>query len=194
MGTMGPHPEAVARTSAAARTGRSDVDRALLADPERGRAANVEMLARGGEECERFLRAGFEASFAAYSRRDWELNTLFLDRDHVFRPGARALLPDMRDEYHGIAGYLESQELLSSSWANLTATLVDLAARDDERVLTVLTFAGTGAGSGLPLEWQAYGQYTIRDGLAVEQTHWWDRALAEQALGVALPGLEPRER
>jgi hypothetical protein len=73
MAGHGPHAAAVARTTDEARAGRSEQDRRLLADPARAIEASRAMLAKGGKECERYFRAGFEVTYEAYNRRDWAL-------------------------------------------------------------------------------------------------------------------------
>ena len=66
--------------------------------------------------------------FAAFSRRDWEMNTLAMDSDdYVFRPGtADGCCPTWSREYRGMEGYLDAMHLLLESW-DLQVELIDVA-------------------------------------------------------------------
>jgi hypothetical protein len=182
------HPAAVARTTDEARRGRSEFDRAVVNDPERTRRATAAILAGDARERERVMREGFARGYEAYNRRDWELNTLHLDAEHIFRASdLREALPDARDEYHDIEGYLEAQELLQESWSDLRLQLVDVLAVDRDQVVSLVRFTGHGRRSDLPLDWPAVIDNRFRDGLVVEGTYWWDARRGARELGVQLP-------
>jgi hypothetical protein len=183
----GPHPAAVAATTDEARAGRSERELRLLADPARAVEATKAVLAEGGERAERFFRAGFEIAYAAYNRRDWELNTLFCDIDYVFRPGSSdQQLIDANREYRGIDGYLEAQQLLLDIWAGVRIELIGVHLRPPAQVVTDVRWRGRAAHSGLAMEWNTTNDNRYRDGLAIGQTFWWDRERAERALGFTL--------
>ncbi len=135
------------------------------------------------------MRRGFESAYRAFSRRDWELNTLLIDsEDYVFRPAdLREALPDFGDEYPGIEGYLEVQELLLSAWRDLRLELADILAVERDQVVTLLRWTGHGERSGVTLDWVAVSDNRFQDGLAVGQTYWFDRQRAMRDLGLQLP-------
>jgi hypothetical protein len=181
-----PDPAAVALTSDEAREARTELDRIVLGDPERARMRTADALAAGAEDT---VRRGFELSYAAFNRRDWELNTLLLDPDdYVFLAGdLREALPDARDRYFGIAGYLEAMLLFLESWSELEVKLTDLLDLGRERAVALMRFNGRGQRSGLAFDQLAVGEHTFRDGLCVTQTYWWDSHRAARELGLQLP-------
>lgn len=193
VGRPGPHPAAVAWTTEEARQGRSAVERAAVRDPTGAVRRTAEALAQGGPERERRMRRGFESAYQAFSRRDWELNTLLIDsEEYVFRPAdLREALPDFGDEYHGVEGYLEAQELLLSAWTDLRLQLVDILAVERDQAITLMHWTGHNERSGISLDWRAVGDNRFRDGLAVAQTYWFDRQRAARDLGLQRPAERP---
>jgi hypothetical protein len=195
VGHPGPHPAAVALTGDDARASRSELDWAVIKDPERARWRVADSLAAGGESAHETLRRGFELGYEAFGRRDWELNTVLLDSDdYIFRAAdMREALPDARERYHGINGYLEAMFLFLESWSELDVRLVDLLAVDRERAVSLMRFAGRGARSDLVFQQLAIGDHRFRDGLCVDQSYWWDSKRAARELGVELPNLPHRD-
>lgn len=182
----GPHPAAVAATTDSARAGRSERERRLLADPARAVETTKAVLSEGGEKADRFFRAGFEISWDAYNRGDWELNTLFLDVDYAFRASEGEKLLDADREYRGIEGYIEAHRLLFDIWADVRIELVGVYVRPPDRVVTVSAWHGQAARSGLAVEWYTVHDHRYRDGVAIRQTFWFHRENAERELGFTL--------
>jgi ketosteroid isomerase-like protein len=193
VGKPGPHPEAVARTSDDARASRSELDWAVINDPESARLRTAQALAAESEEAAETVRRGFALSYDAFNRRDWELNTLLLaPDDYVFLAGdLREALPDARDRYLGVAGYLEAMLLFLESWSELEVKLMDLLDLGRDRAVSLMRFNGRGRRSGLAFDQLAVGEHTFREGLCVTQTYWWDSHRAARALGLQLP-IQPR--
>lgn len=181
----GPHPAAVAATTDSARAGRTERERRLLADPARAVEATKAVLAEGGEQADRFFRAGFEISWAAYNRLDWELNTLFCDVDYGFRASRQKLI-DAEREYRGIEGYIEAHRLLLDIWDEVRIELVGVYVRPPDQVVTLSAWHGRAARSGLAMEWHTVHDHRYRDGVAIRQTFWFDRENAERDLGFTL--------
>jgi hypothetical protein len=185
---MGPHPAAVARTIEEARRGRTPAEWAAIREPDTARRRFAEVMARGGPDLEEVVRRGFRSSYAAFTRRDWELNTLYQDADVVFGAGdIFGNLPGGEPEYHGIEGYLRAQEQLLEVWGDLRLELAGIAACDETSVTTILRFVGSAGRSGLELETIGLSHHRFRDGLVVDQTYWFDRAAGLKALGLDLP-------
>jgi hypothetical protein len=181
-----PDPAAVALTSDEAREARTELDRIVIGDPERARVRTADALAAGAEDT---VRRGFELGYAAFNRRDWELNTLLFDRgDYVFRAADLSeLLPDASERYHGIAGYLEAMTVFLESWSQLEVELVGLLDLSPVRAVTLMHFSGTGRRSGVPFERLALGDHVFREGLCVNQSYWWDSRRGARELGLQLP-------
>jgi hypothetical protein len=186
VGVLAPDPAAVALTSDEAREARTELDRMVLANPERARLRIADALAASAEDT---VRRGFDLSYAAFNRRDWELNTLLLDRgDYVFHAADLSeLLPDASERYHGIAGYLEAMNLFLESWSELEVGLVDLLDLSPVRAVTLMHFRGRGRRSGAPFERLALGDHVFREGLCVNQSYWWDSQRGARELGLQLP-------
>lgn len=183
------HPAAVAKTSDEARDGRSPGDLAVMREPERARLAFAALMAGDGPDREERVEAGFARAYAAYSRRDWELNTLFLHPDkYLFEAGdLEGALPDLRREYTGVTGYLSVHASFLEAWPDLVVESEGVVLLDADRAVSFMRFKGHGRGSGLPLDWLALGENWISDGLSVRQRYWWDAPAAAEQLGVQLP-------
>jgi hypothetical protein len=184
----------VAHTSDEVRATRSELDWALVNDPEAARRRTAEALASHSQEAAaETIRRGFALSYDAFSRRDWELNTLLLDPDDLVFLAAdfREALPDARERYLGIAGYLEAMLLFLESWSKLEVKLEDLLELGPDRAVSLMRFKGRGRRSGLAFEQLAVGDHAFREGLCVIQTYWWDSHRAARELGLSLPS-EPR--
>jgi len=131
------------------------------------------------------MQSGFDRIYAAYSRRDWELNTLLLDRDeYVFKPGDLGqAMPDAREEYVGAEAYLDAIQTFLESWRDLRVQLDGLVFADDGTVVSLMRWRGTGRRSGIPLDQKGIGEHVFRDGLVLSQTYWWSEAAYQRALG-----------
>jgi hypothetical protein len=185
----GPDSAAVAQTADAARESRSPADRSVLADPDRGSRRVAEALAEGGEMATSVMRRGFVRAYDAFTRRDWELNTLLFDPESfVFQPGdLRETLPDARERYDGVAGYLEAMHLFLESWSDLRVELVDVLAVDRRRAVSLVRFTGVGRLSEVPFDQLTLIEFVFRDGLVISQSYWWDARRGAAELGVRLP-------
>jgi hypothetical protein len=184
-----PDPAAVAETTNAARASRSPADRAVVADPERARRRIAEALVQGGDAADSVMRRGFERAYDAFTRRDWELNTILFDRERFVFQAAdlRDTLPDARERYDGVGGYVEAMNLFLESWSDLRVELVDLVAVDRPRAVSLVRFTGVGRLSGIPFDQLTLMAFEFEDGLVVSQSYWWDARRGATALGLELP-------
>lgn len=192
----GLHPRATELTSNAARRERDERERDLVADPEAAKRTMAALLADELPARERRVFAGFRRTYAAYSRRDWEINTLLIAPEHfVFRSGdLRESLPDARESYSGIEGYLEAQELLISAWPDLSLELVELLACGREAVVTLVRFRGTAARSGLELDWHTIVENRFDGGETTAQRFWFDLDAGAAELGLEVPPVARAQR
>jgi hypothetical protein len=174
VGTPGPHPAAIAATSEEARASRPQLGWDLIRDPAPAVERTVAALAAGGREATEFIRGGVLLGYDAYTRRDWELNTLFLDRDaYTFAaPAAARGLPDGRGSAQGIPAYVRAMEGFHETWADFAIGLDRIEVVDGSRVLAVMHWTARGRASGLPLDHRAADEFEFRDGLVVRQTSW----------------------
>lgn len=189
MALTGPHPAATAVTGDEARAGRSEADWAVIRDPVATAAAIAEILAGGDPKGSPVLREVFSRAFAAYSRGDWELNTILLQReDFVFRPADFAeALPDAGGDFPGVVGYLRIQRLFNENWDEMRVELDEVVHADSQCVVVTMRLTGRGKRSGAPFEQLALGELRFRDGEVTEQTYWWNRARGLEALGLRAP-------
>jgi hypothetical protein len=90
-------------------------------------------------------------------------------------------LPDLPEHFHGPAGMRELWELwFSGPWeGTLSIEVRHLIEIDDERVLALTIFSGTGAGSGVPVSVPYTHLFYFKDGLPVRGEGWvgWKEAL-----------------
>jgi ketosteroid isomerase-like protein len=139
---------------------------------------------------DRIIHRGFARSYEAWSRRDWEVNTLLVSpHEYVFRAAdLHEMLPDIDEEFKGVEGYLQAQDLLTEAWSPIRVELTEVVFADRERVAVIARWSGRGARSGTPFEQNGLLDNVFRDGLAVEQTYWWSAARGAETLGLPLPG------
>jgi hypothetical protein len=184
------HPRAIELTTDEARGAREKREWEVVAHPEEVRQAMAALLAGELPARAHRIRAGFRRTYAAYARRDWEINTLNMHPDeYVFEPAdLRQSLPDARDRYFGVEGYLEGQQLLLEVWPDLKLELIDVVAIESDAVITLARFDGRAARSGLELDWMALIDNRFRDGLAISQSFWFDIEAGAAALGIPVPG------
>lgn len=181
---IGPHPAAIARTSNEARGARSPGELALLNDPEAGRRAIMGAQARGGQDLKRFWERSWRAAWAAWTRRDWEVNTLLMDDGHVFNAGTGAQIPGIDARLVGVEGYLQGQERLQAEWSDISLSVDAVLACDESTVTTSMRWLGTGRGSGVGIDQLGLCLSVFEEGAVVEQTYWMDRAAGLAALGM----------
>ena len=189
MALTGPHPAATALTSDEARAGRSEADWAAIRDPASIAAAVAEILAGENPQGSPVLREVVSRAFAAYSRGDWELNTILLQHeDFVFRPADFAeALPDAGGDFPGVEGYLRVQGLFNENWDEMRVELAEVVHADDQRIVVTMRFTGCGKLSGAPFEQLALGEMRFQDGEVTEQTYWWNHKRGLEALGLREP-------
>jgi hypothetical protein len=187
----GPHPAAAALTTPQARRGRGlvgwlgirypDPVRVLVrntfaAHPSRARTALLRYLASRG--------------YAAFNRRDWELNTILLHPSHyTFSVPNRAFVPpDLSETYHGIEGYLEVVRVFLEAWQDMRIVFEGLVATGPTWLINRTRQVGSGSWSGITAGRPVFDLVELRDGWVVSQTLWDDLDAAFRSLGVTPPG------
>lgn len=186
MPRWGPHAEATELTAPAAKRQRSVLERLMLRFPGLGRRILAAVMRRRSSAVrDAILDRGHRGAYAAYSRRDWQLNTITMDRGFVFRAAELSqVVPGMDREYTGIDGYLDAQRVFLEPWPDLRVLYEGVIALEQNRTLTRVRFIGTAQLSGLQIDQEAAVLMEFRDGCAVSNTFWWDRPAAFAALGL----------
>ncbi len=188
--THGFHPAAVAATTDEARRSRPLAARLIAASPRR-----AERLGRAGASLAparlrtAYLRWVAGVVFDAWTRRDWEVNTLVMHpSDYEFRVGeAGRLLPDMRELYAGVEGYLESQLAILDVFPDLVVETASVGLAGPDRLVATLRWQGTAAGSGVAIDQRLLTVADFPKGTVVRQWYWFD-----PEAGLRKLGLEPR--
>jgi hypothetical protein len=186
----GLHQVAVARTDDEAREQRDEIDRRTASAPNEARAAWRTLLeAPPAPDRAAMLKRAYTRAYAAFARRDWELNTLtHHPTDYLFRTGDfRQLLPDVADVYRGPGGYIEAMELWLAAWAEVEVEVEveDVLDTGGSRTVALNTVHLRGGASGVDIVQPMADLHTWRDGWMVEQQYWWDRAAALRAAGLS---------
>jgi hypothetical protein len=184
------HPAAVARTSPEARRGRSLLERIVLRFPplvhlfiRLGLGLPDSRLRRA------LLRYAYRRAYAAWNRRDWELNTLAHDDSPYEMTWAEGVLvPGANASYRGVAGYLEFADLWLDSFGEYRFELRDVHQPDRDAVLVLIRQHGVGAGSGAPFVQEMVSADEFDRGRLVHQTIWLDPDAAFRAHGLAPEG------
>jgi hypothetical protein len=190
MGRRGPHPGAVARTTPEAKRGRAQWERFAARFP--GVTILLTRVLFGLPPFrlrDALVRRVLADAFAAFSRRDWEINTLWLDRqEYVFvAADASRVAPGMKRTYQRPDGYIEAMETYLEPWSAMAAEVTGWSVTGRGRFAVHLLFRGEGAGSGMPIEQPALTLVELRRGLVVKQTYWWDAPAGRRALGLQPP-------
>lgn len=138
----------------------------------------------------RVLRHFAGRAWAAFNRRDWEVNTVLFDAErYEFRPGdAKSFIPGSREAYRGVDGYLEAMELWLGEWSGMRVYLEDVTEVGPGRMIHVVRFVGEGRASGVTIEQLNAAVLDVRDGRVVKHVTWWDVAGGFRSVGLAPPG------
>ena len=186
MGDVRPHPEAVAKTSDAARRGRSATESLALRLPGAYRKALRATFALpvGSRARRAALRSTLKGSLAAFNRRDYELNTLAHHPDFRLGFGRAIDRPaGAREEYVGIAGLLEFLDLWLEALGEYRFEFVDV--RDVTRERIAMQVRQTSGGPSAPTVDELVAVVMdFSDGLLLRQVFWRDPAAALRSLGV----------
>ena len=185
-----PHPAAVAGTTEEARSARNLVDRAAVLFPWILRVG-ITVTVRLPTRIRTFLyRDAHRRVFRWFNRRDWELNTLAMDRDRFTVASGdtqRWPLPGPHETYHGVEGFLELQDAWMEVWGDLRLTLDDVVDAGHSRVVVLFRQSGTAAVSGVALEEPMAMIDEFAGGRLVHQTYWRDQEAALRSVGLGEP-------
>ena len=122
------------------------------------------------------LHYGVARGFAAFGRRDWEMNTAFFDPvDYEFRAGELASkIPGLPDHVRGVDGYLRVMADWIDGWSDIRVQLEKVVDARPDRLVALVRFTGRGERSGLRIDQQALNVVEIRAGRVVSQDYWWN--------------------
>jgi ketosteroid isomerase-like protein len=84
--------------------------------------------------------------------------------------------------YHGRAGVAEAMRVWTGTWAEWKVEVHDLIDAGD-RVLMVARESGRGKGSGVEIDQEFFGVFTLRGGKIVHWKGYLDRNEALEAVG-----------
>jgi hypothetical protein len=167
------HPAAVARTTPQARRGRSLLERIAVRFPPLIQFLTRLLLRLPPS---RLRRAGlsyvYRRAYAAWNRRDWELNTAVIDdrRYELVWKGAR--VPGASSSYLGVAGYIEFCELFIDSFGDQRFDLEEIREAGRNRLVSLLRQTGRGTASGVAISEVMASMDEFDRGSLVRQTIW----------------------
>jgi len=191
---IGFHSAATAATTDVARAGRDELDRAAAADPVefRRRFAALVHAEESSDRLER-LNRGLDRAYAAFSRADWELNTVSMHpTEFVFESGGDSGVIDLPARLEGAAGYIKGQTAFRAGWGESVLRSEAVADAGPGRVLNLMRLWLRGSGSGITLDQPAAVLFTWRDEWLIRQQYWWDVEAGTRAAGVDPAALESR--
>jgi ketosteroid isomerase-like protein len=124
----------------------------------------------------RFIWWGASRIYAAFNRRDWDMNMILFDeRRYEFRAGdLGAVVPGTRPVYEGRTGYLEVMGLFLDVFAGMRVRLEEVIPIGRDRAVMIVRFSGTGKASGAAVDQRNASVIDLEDGRIVRQTYWWD--------------------
>ena len=186
----GLHPAATAATTPQARRGRSLVERIMVRTPRLlARLTGVVMRMPPSSRLRvSLLRYLYRRAYAAWNRRDWELNTILHDDDRYELCWAQQVIPGARSSYAGVAGYIEFSQLWLEAFGEFLFELLEVHDGGVNTVLSEIHQIGRGAGSGVSLDHYITSKDEFHHGMLVRQTLWWEaeEGLREHRLTSAL--------
>ena len=186
----GLHPAAIAATSDEARRSRPLAVRLIIAFPNLARRFGVAIVTSPLSPIKRvFVRVWARLIFDAYTRRDWEMNTLALDpSDYELSVGDPGLLlPGLRETYTGIDGYIEAQLAIIEVFRDLEVVTESVGLAGPRRLVAMLRWRGTAAGSGISIDQPMMTVGEFPNGLVSRQSYWIDREAGLRKLGLTAP-------
>ena len=185
----GLNPVAVAATSKEARRGRALADRAVVAAPSLARAGMRAVLRLPRSRLRTaLLTYAIGRGYAAFNRRDWELNTLLHHPTaHRWDATRAGLTPMDVVDLRGIEGYVEGMTRYLAAWGDLRLVVEQMVEVGSDRIVVLLRQIATGAGSGVPVEMATGDLLTFQDGWLVHQTISTDRDAALRSAGLDPP-------
>jgi ketosteroid isomerase-like protein len=151
------------------------IDRLALKAPDFLRLVLRRILAAPRSRVRKaFLRLLLRRGYAAFNRRDWELNTiLHHPTDYTWMvPKLSFVPPDMAETYHGVESYLEAMRIYLDAWEDLRVDFEDFIDAGSNRVIVVIRQIGVGRWSGLPVDLPSLDLIELRDGWLVSQRLW----------------------
>jgi hypothetical protein len=180
-------PTAVAMTTDDARAGRSEAEWAAIRDLAGFRRRWREIYeSPPSPERSEFLRRGYESTYRAYGRRDWELNTLTIHpTEYTLRAGAmRGLIPGVEAEARNVSGYLRMHQAFLEAWTTADVACDGVLEAPDGRTVGLPRFVVRGGTSGAEVDQPFADVHTWRDGWLVEQVYWFDREEGLRSTGI----------
>jgi ketosteroid isomerase-like protein len=177
-------------TSAEARRARSFLDRFVAAFPGVYRRVTGKLVSLPPSRIRNGIIAwGHRRVFAAWNRRDWELNTLALDpAEYVLSFGdPNPQATGLREAYEGIDGYLEAQRDMLEAFPDVEVEPEHVGQAGPARFVSMLRFRGRGAASGVPVDQRALGLIEFENGRVVRHWYWWDTEAGLMSLGIEPP-------
>ncbi len=134
----------------------------------------------------RILRRMYTRAYAAFNRRDWEVNTALFHRDRYVLEWASEglMMPDLQSAWQGRAGYLTAMAHVIDMWPDMHVRLGDIRQVAEERLLVSNRITGRSR-SGLTVDQHFTDLHEFRGGWLVHQTQFLHRADALAAAGLA---------
>ena len=120
--------------------------------------------------------------YAAANRRDFALLVTGYDPAVEYQPAE--LFPDPDPTYHGHDGIREVWQVLLDAFGDVRLDPEELFDLGD-RILVTTKLSGHGTGSGVSISQHLFQFFTLRQGLAIRQADYLNRAEAFEAVGLA---------
>jgi ketosteroid isomerase-like protein len=120
---------------------------------------------------------------AAFNRRDFDVLLYALDLGIEYRPRSDWLALDLDEVFYGHDGYRQIWRTMLDAFDDLRLEPEEVLDLGD-RVLLTTDMSGHGTGSGVPVGLQQFSLFKFRDGMAVRQEDFNDRAKALEAAGL----------
>ena len=127
----------------------------------------------------RLIQRGYAAGY----RRDFEVLTVGLDPEIEYHAPPQVLAPDLDPVMYGREGYIQVWRYWLDAFEDIRfepEELLDLG----DRVLLTAQLKGRGSGSGVAVSQPMFQLVEFRDGMAVRQEDFNDRAKALEAAGL----------
>jgi hypothetical protein len=173
------------RSDRRAKAGRTLPERLVVHVPWLLRFVSRAVIAMPPSRLRRVLVTyGLDRAFAAFDRRDWELQATLIHPEVEVKADSRLALSGL-DDRRGFGAYVSLMDDWLRAWGQYESQIEEITYPQANQVLASIRFTGQGGHSGVGVSMSQAQVYTLRDGWAVRLAFYGSREEALEAVGLS---------